>query len=161
MKKFTMLVAMLLAAGPMLAQQPAAPAPKAAANAAPNGTPDAGPDATAEAQVNQRATQMRAQLKITQAQETAWDAFAQAMRDNVTSTDQAFKERTATLATMSAVDNMKNFAQIEQTRAQGVQNLATAFETLYGGLSDDQKKTADTLFRHYGEQRAARRHAPK
>jgi protein CpxP len=157
MKKFTTLVAMLLATGPVLAQQPAAPAPKAAATAAPNATPDA----TAEAQVNQRAAQMHAQLKITPAQEAAWNAFAQAMRDNVTSTDEAFKQRTATLATMSAVDNMKNFAQIEQTRAQGVQNLATAFETLYGGLSDDQKKTADTVFRHYGEQRAASKHTPK
>jgi hypothetical protein len=157
MKKFTMLAAMLLATGPALAQQPAAPTPKAAATAAPKATPAA----TAEAQVNQRAAQMHAQLKITQAQEAAWDAFAQAMRDNVTSTDEAFKQRTASLATMSAVDNMKNFAQIEQTRAQGVQNLATAFETLYGGLSDDQKKTADTLFRHYGEQRTAHRHTPK
>jgi periplasmic protein CpxP/Spy len=116
MKTFTMLAAMLLATGPVLAQQPPAP-PKAAATAAPNATPDA----TAEAQVNQRATQMHAQLKITPAQEAAWNAFAQAMRDNVTSTDEAFKQRTATLASMSAVDNMKNFAQIEQTRAQGVQ----------------------------------------
>ena len=153
MKSFAMLAVMLLVSGPVLAQQPAAtaagPAPKAAG------------DATGAAGVDQRAAQLHQRLKITPEQEPAWKAFEQAMRDNVTSTDKVYKDRSTSLATMSAVDNMKNFAQIEQARAQGVQNLAAAFETLYNGLSDDQKKTADTMFRQYGEQRAAKRHAPK
>jgi hypothetical protein len=62
---------------------------------------------------------------------------------------------------MSAPDNMRNFAQIEQARAQGVQNLAASFETLYGTFSEDQKKIADAMFRHYEDRATAPRHAPK
>ena len=153
MKTFAMLAVILLASGPVLAQQPAATAPGPA--------PKAAGDASGVAGVDQRAARLHQQLKITPEQEPAWKAFEQAMRDNVTSTDKVYKDRSTSLATMSAVDNMKNFAQIEQARAQGVQNLATAFETLYNGLSDDQKKTADAVFRQYGEQRAAKRNAPK
>jgi periplasmic protein CpxP/Spy len=104
---------------------------------------------------------MHANLKITPAQEAAWDAFAQVMRDNVTATDQAYKQRSESLATMSAPDNMRNFAEIEQARAQGVQKLATTFQNLYDTLSDDQKKIADTMFRHYGNHRAGHKPAPK
>jgi len=154
MKTFATLAVMLLAAGPVLAQTPAAPATPPAASKAAGGQ-------TMAAGVDQRITQMHQQLKITPQQEAAWDAFAKVMRDNATATDQAYKDRSTSLATMSAVDNMKSFAQIEQVRAQGVQNLATAFETLYSGLSDDQKKAADTLFRNYGDQRGRHRHDAK
>jgi hypothetical protein len=114
-----------------------------------------------EARVNQRITQMHERLKITPAQQTAWDGFAQVMRSNVSTTDQAYKERSESIATMSAPDNMRNFAQIEQTRAQGIQNLAAAFQTLYDTMSDDQKKTADAMFRHYEDHASAPRKAPK
>ncbi len=148
MKKLVVLAILLLTAGPVLAQ-PAAPAPKATTQSA------------LEARVNQRIVQMKRQLKITPAQEPAWDGFAQVMRQNVTATDKAYQERAATLATMSAPDNMRNFAQIEQARAQGIQNLAASFQTLYDGLSDSQKMTADTMFRQYADHRAAQRQAPK
>ena len=50
---------------------------------------------------------------------------------------------------MSAVDNMQSYAQIEQQRAQDMQKLVPAFQTLYSSLSDQQKKTADQIFRNY------------
>ena len=137
MNKFAVFAVMLLASGPALAQ-PAAPPPAAASGA------------TVESRVDQRAAQMHRRLKITPEQEAAWNAFAKVMRDKVTSTDEAYKQRAASIATMSAPDNMQNFARLEQARAQGVQNLTTAFQTLYDMLSDDQKKTADAMFRHYG-----------
>jgi protein CpxP len=141
-KTFAMFAVALLAAGPVLAQPAGAvtpPVPKAAGTA------------TIQAQVDQRITRMHQRLKITPEQETAWNAFAEVMRSNVTSTDDAYKKRSASLATMTAPDNMANFAQIEQARAQGVENLATSFQTLYNTLSDDQKKAADAMFRNYGE----------
>jgi hypothetical protein len=46
------------------------------------------------------------------------------MRDNVTLTDEASRPRAASIATLSAPDNMRNFAQTEQARPQGVQTLA-------------------------------------
>ena len=53
---------------------------------------------------------------------------------------------------MTAVDNMQSYAQIEQQRAQDVQKLVPAFQTLYSSLSDQQKKTADEMFRNYAAQ---------
>ena len=111
--------------------------------------------------MDQRIAQMHRRLQITPRQQPAWDAFAQMMRNNATSIEQAYKDRRASITTMSAVDNMQNFAQIEQARAQGVQNLAVSFQTLYGMMSDDQKRTADTLFRHYADRAAARKPALK
>lgn len=110
-----------------------------------------------DGRINDRITQMRRQLKITSVQEPAWDAFATVMRDNATSSYQAIRQRTASIATMSSVDNLKNFAQIEQTRAQGAQTLAYSYETLYGTFSDEQKRAADALFRQNKEHAESRR----
>jgi len=148
----------LLTTGPVWAQTaaPAAtPAPKADSAST---TADA---STVVARVDKRIASMHSQLKITPEQETAWNAFAQVMRTNVTTTDDAYKKRSASLSTMTAPENMANFAQIEQARAQGVENLATAFQTLYGGFSDDQKKIADTMFRHYGNHEGRHKHGAK
>jgi periplasmic protein CpxP/Spy len=146
MKKFVMLGVILLGAGPALAQTQApaaiAPAPRAPSSAATN-------SASASAWIDQRIAQMHQRLKITPEQEPAWQAFAQVMRDNMTSIEKAYADRRASVATMSAPDNMRDFAQIEQERAAGIQKLAGAFQTLYETMSDDQKKIADGMFRHY------------
>jgi periplasmic protein CpxP/Spy len=178
MKKLALLAVLSLAAGPLAAQPPppalgtpttpgattpgaTAPASAPPAPAAPKAAPPKANAVTLEARVNQRIVQMHQRLKITPEQEAAWNGFAQVMRENVTSTDQAYKARSASIATLSAPDNMRNFAEIEQTRAQGIQNLAAAFQKLYDGMSDDQKKTADTLFRHYANRPPAARKAAK
>jgi protein CpxP len=171
-KKFAMLAAMLLGTGPAFAQ-PAAPGPAAPAQAAAPATPApatpapkaAPPKATsaaaAESRIEERIVQMHLRLNITPAQQPGWDAFAKVMRNNVASTTEAYQQRQASIATMSAPENMQNFAQIEQARAQGVQNLAVAFQTLYGTLSDDQKKTADAMFRHYEDRPGPHKPASK
>jgi periplasmic protein CpxP/Spy len=158
MKKLALLATLLLSVGPVAAQ-PAAPAPDAGTPTA--AAPKAANTPTVEARVNQRIAQMHQRLKITPDQEATWNGFAQVMRENVTSNDHAYRARSASIATMSAPDNMRNFAEIEQARAQGIQNLAAAFQTLYDGMSDGQKKTADTLFRHYADRAAAGRKAAK
>ncbi len=50
---------------------------------------------------------------------------------------------------MSAVDNLRSYAELEQQRAQDIQKLVPAFQTLYGALSDQQKREADQMFRSY------------
>jgi hypothetical protein len=162
MRTIALFGAILLAAAPAFAQTetpvpgsgtPAAPPARSATAAAPHYR--AAKPATLEEQVNERIAAMHQQLKITPEQQPAWDAFAQTMRDNTTATEQDYRARRASVATMSAPDNMKNFAQIEQARTDGVQKLAASFQTLYDGMSDAQKKTADEVFRHYGEQHEA------
>ena len=81
------------------------------------------------------------------AQMPQWNAFAQAMRENATNTDTLFRERAKTVGGMTALDNMKSYAQIARSYADNTEALAQAFAPLYGVLSDQQKQTINTLFR--------------
>jgi protein CpxP len=112
--------------------------------------PAAKPASMAE-RVEEHITRLHAQLHVTPAQQTQWDQFAQVMRDNAENMNQAFEQRRASFASMSAADNMQSYAQIAQEHAQDMQKLATSFQTLYGSMSDDQKKNADAVFRARGD----------
>jgi protein CpxP len=113
--------------------------------------------------VEQRIDQLHAELNITDQQSQQWDAFAQTMRDNAKSADQAFHDRAHNLPSMNADDAMKSYASLAQVHAENMQKLSTAFSALYATLSDDQKATADVLFRnehghgkpHHGQHKRA------
>ena len=105
----------------------------------------------------QRITELHARLHITAAEQSQWDQFAQVMRDNAKDVDQAYQQRAAQFQSMNAVENMQSYAQIEQTRAQDMQKLVPAFQTLYASLSDQQKQQADRMFRYQAE-RAQQHH---
>jgi periplasmic protein CpxP/Spy len=107
--------------------------------------------------VEQRINELHARLHITTEQSQQWDQFAQTMRDNAKDLDQRYRDRAQNLGSMSAVDAMKSFADIEQVRAQDMEKLVPAFQTLYASLSDQQKKSADQLFRNYAAKAQARR----
>lgn len=123
------------------------------------------PGETVEAMVEKRISNLHRQLHITSGESTEWDQFARVMRDNAKAIDQAYADRAHKLDNMSAVDNMQSYAQIEQLRAQQVQKLVPAFQTLYASLSDHQKQTADAVFRNQAvkaqthRQAATSRHA--
>ncbi|OOG49100.1 Spy/CpxP family protein refolding chaperone [Rhodanobacter sp. C01] len=108
--------------------------------------------------VEQRISDLHAQLKITDAQSKPWDAFAQTMRDNATHTAQAFRDRSQKLSSMNADEAMKSYAQLAQNHADNMQKLSTAWSALYAVLSDDQKQTADAMYRN---QSAKRHNAPR
>jgi len=46
------------------------------------------------------------------------------------------------------VDDLQSYAAIADAHADGLKKLIPAFQALYTAMSDDQKKTADMLFRH-------------
>jgi periplasmic protein CpxP/Spy len=108
------------------------------------------PDAEAT-RVELHIGQLHAQLHITPAQQAQWDQFAQVMRDNAKDMNQVLEQRASGFASMNAVENMQSYAQIAQQHAQDTQKLATAFQALYGDLSDAQKKNADAVFRAEGD----------
>ncbi|MFM0305672.1 Spy/CpxP family protein refolding chaperone [Paraburkholderia sediminicola] len=114
--------------------------------------------------VEQRIDELHAELKITDQQSQQWDAYSQTMRDNAKSADQAFHARAKQLPSMNADDSMKSYAALTQMHAENMQKLSTAFSALYATLSDDQKKTADVLFRNehpHGKQSGSRhKHKP-
>jgi protein CpxP len=142
--RVVLIIASFLIPGCLLAaaQQPPAPPPATI-------TPS--PQSAADARIRA----LQAQLYITDAQMPQWNAFAQAMRDNATSTDTLFRQRASSAASMSALDNMKSYAQVARAYADNTEALANSFEVLYGVLSDQQKQTIDTLFRQQSAQNAA------
>jgi hypothetical protein len=84
-------------------------------------------------------------LKITAAQEPQWSAVAQAMRDDAQAMQKAIEQRQQARS-LTAVDDLKAYQAIADAHSQGLQKLIPAFQALYDGMSDEQKKNADTIF---------------
>lgn len=95
----------------------------------------------------QRLNNLRQRLRVTPAEQGAWDRFAQASMQSSARIAAAFRARADQVATMNAVQNMQSFADIETQRAQDMQGLVPAFQQLYAALSPAQQKSADELFR--------------
>jgi protein CpxP len=105
-------------------------------------------DAKRDSAVEQHITELRAQLKITAAEESEWNLVAETMRDNARDLDRAIDKRDATIASATALDNLNSYSEIAQVHANGVKKLAGAFSGLYGVMPDAQKKEADLVFSH-------------
>lgn len=98
--------------------------------------------------VEERINYLHSALKITADQEPQWKTFADVMRSNGATMADLYKQRMEGEAQRNALDDMKQYAQIAQTHADDMQKLVTAFEPLYNSFSPEQKKLADTTFRH-------------
>jgi periplasmic protein CpxP/Spy len=98
--------------------------------------------------VEARIKDLHAGLKITSAQEDLWNKVTQVMRDNAKIMDALNQVRFEKAKDMSAVEDLKSYSEVVQAHADELKNFIPAFEELYAGMSDDQKKAADILFRH-------------
>ncbi len=93
---------------------------------------------------------LRTELKITEAQTSAFDAFAEALRANAKRLGEA---RGSMMARMNAaqqqaptlVDRLSLQEQWLAARLEGTRAIRSAVTTLYAVLSDDQKKTANEI----------------
>jgi hypothetical protein len=87
---------------------------------------------------------LKAELKITEAQAKAWDAFAAALRENVAKMTEAYKapDREA-MQKMSSPERLGWFEKAITARADAVKRAKAAIDPLYASLSDDQKKLFD------------------
>lgn len=110
-----------------------------------------------ERNVEDRITYLHSQLKITPEQETQWKAFADVMRGNGETMGELFKQRRAATS-VSALDDMKQYATIAQAHADGMKKLVDAFDPLYNSFSPEQKKLADVTFRQHGADGRPRHH---
>ncbi|MBN3753549.1 Spy/CpxP family protein refolding chaperone [Paraburkholderia sp. Tr-20389] len=99
-----------------------------------------------EQRVEDRINYLHTQLKITSAQESQWKTFADVMRNNSETMGKLFEQRRAN-ANVSALDDMKQYAEITQAHADGTKKLVDAFDPLYNSFSPEQKKLADETFR--------------
>ena len=92
------------------------------------------------AAVEGRIAAMKTELKIGAQQENAWNAYAQALRDQ-SQAMQAWRNSRAASAT--ALERSDAFASHLRERAQGVEKANAAFKDLYAALSPEQKAIAD------------------
>ena len=142
MKKTLAILASALTMSAAFAQTAAPAGTSAPAMAAAQGAGKA----SHEQRVEDRIKYLHTQLKITSAQESQWNAFADVMRSNGETMGKLFEARHAN-PNVSALDDMKQYAEITQAHADGTKKLVDAFEPLYNSFSPEQKKLADTTFR--------------
>ena len=100
-----------------------------------------------EAQIKQ----LQGALNITEAQKELWNNLTQVMRENAKDmdafTDALTKERAESTKTMNAVEHMKFHSQITEAHSDQMKKFIPPFEALYSSMSDEQKKSTDTIFR--------------
>lgn len=90
---------------------------------------------------------LKAELKITAAQEPQWAKFADAVRSAAKNADAA-KPPTMMQGGMKPSTASERFAHYEKTltaRLETVRTLKAAVDPLYASLGEEQKKTADEL----------------
>jgi LTXXQ motif family protein len=99
---------------------------------------------------------LRAELKIADAQAKAWDAFAQALRDNAKGLGRAHAAMHT--GTQNAQPTLSQRLASQEAwlsaRLDGIRAIKSAFDDLHAALSPDQRKTADELLEfHMGMMR--------
>lgn len=149
-----------------MAPQPASmsPAPASAPINTPSGTATAADDAAGPlsqtdlqstvgrdkaAKIESHISKLHGDLKITAAQEPAWQAFAGVMRRNAAQMDAAYGKRQQSYGSMNAVQDLESYVAFEQASAESIAPLLPPFRTLYDGLSAQQKQSADAIFKRH------------
>lgn len=104
-------------------------------------------DAHEQDRTELRIKDMHTKFMITPAQEEQWAKIAQAMLNDAKNMDALTQARVDHANDMTAVDNLKSYGEVAEAHAEGIKKLTPLFADLYAGMSDVQKKEADTLFR--------------
>jgi hypothetical protein len=94
--------------------------------------------------------QLQGALNITEAQEELWNNLTKVMRENAKDMEAFTKERAEERAegtkTMNAVEHMKFHSRTTEAHLDQLEKLIPPFEAFYASMSDEQKKTTDTIF---------------
>ena len=74
-------------------------------------------------------------------------------------TDTLAKERAEGTQNMNAVEHMKLHSRITVAHSEQLEKFIPPFEAFYDSLSDEQKKTTDTIFQtgRYGKSKGKRK----
>jgi len=95
--------------------------------------------------VDGRIAFLKAELKITPAQEAQWQQVATAMHQNANALDQAINTAREQRGTMDAVQRLTLREQFAKVRSDNDARLLAAFKPLYASLSPEQQRTANDL----------------
>ena len=106
--------------------------------------------------VDGRIAFLKAELKITPAQETQWQQVEAAMRENAKNLDQSIGTARQNRSGMDAVQRLELREQFAKLRADNDARLLTAFKPLYASLSPEQQQMANQLIgaHHHRHHRA-------
>jgi LTXXQ motif family protein len=97
------------------------------------------------AHIDGRLAYLKAELKITDAQESLWDAYAKAARDNA----QTMEARCATMMSqggpnkLALPDRLDLHEQFMAAQLESLRAMNKTLKPLYAALSDKQKQVAD------------------
>ena len=122
-----------------------------------SGSPGAKQKASKIDRTESRIKELHSKLKITEAQEEQWNKLVQVMRDNAAAIEPLIKAREEKGTALNAVDDLKSYSKITDEHAAGLQKFISAFEPLYASMSDEQKKSADTIFTKHGHKRSKKK----
>ena len=93
---------------------------------------------------------IKAELAITDAQKSVWDAYATALRKNLESMQTMHKTTMSASSSATPVERLDLHISAMESRLQALKEVKPALSALYAALSDDQKKTADDLLTGMG-----------
>jgi hypothetical protein len=94
---------------------------------------------------------IKAELKITDAQQPQWNAFADAVRTNAqTMKDMAIPMTGQEAQPKTLPERLAQHEKMLSTHLENLRRLRSAADPLYAALSEEQKKTADALARPMG-----------
>ena len=102
---------------------------------------------SAVAETEARIKQLQDALNITEDQEELWNNLTQVMRENAKDMDALTKDKAENAKTMNAVEQMKLHSRITEAHLDQLEKFIPPFEALYSSMSDEQKKSTDTIFR--------------
>lgn len=137
----------LAAAGTAASARAADPPRSGATRPAPDGNSASGMQAATEHHI----AALKAQLKITPAEEGAWDNFAAVMRQNASEMSAKLAARTQAYGKMNAVQDLQSYADVTELHAREIAKLVGPFQALYDSFSPDQKAQADRVFHNVTE----------
>lgn len=94
---------------------------------------------------------LKAELKITPAQESLWAPVAVAMRDNAQALDHTIMNARQQKRPLDALQRVSLRSDFAAVRAQNEARFLAAFKPLYAGLTPAQQQQANELFApHHG-----------
>ena len=88
---------------------------------------------------------IKAELAITDAQTSVWDAYAAALRKNLDSMQSMRKAMMGAAQPASPVQRLDTHISAMEARLQLLKEVKPALAALYAALSEDQKKKADDV----------------
>jgi hypothetical protein len=100
--------------------------------------------------VEGRVAFLKAELAITDAQATVWNAYAEALKKNMQGMQSMRETMMAAQQGKTPVERLDAHVTAMDGRLQALKDIKPALTALYDALSDDQKKKADQLLTAMG-----------